>query len=98
VLNQAKIGEGEVASGVVEAASEARDGERLAGGAADEEVDVALLEGPVTVVLQVAEIGGVRIAVRQHGARERINLGHADAAPTERMPRDARSLDARADG
>jgi hypothetical protein len=35
-----------------------------------------------------AEIRNVRIVVLQHGARERRDLCHADARPTERLPGD----------
>jgi hypothetical protein len=45
-------------------------------------------------VRNAAEVRNVGIVVRQHGARERFDLSHADALPSERMPCDGGSFDA----
>lgn len=89
--------QGQVAARVRERAAQARHAERLARGAADEQVGI---DDPRLVAQhgEVAVQRDVREVVRQDGAREGLDLAERKRAPPELVPRCARGLDAAADG
>ena len=86
---------GQVATVVVQSASEASNAEGLAGGASNEKVDLAIL-----VPFDGGEVAVQRhagIVVFEHGARERLDLGEGGGRPAERMPCKGCGFDAGAD-
>jgi hypothetical protein len=95
-VNHAQIGEGEVAPWVFESFAESGGGERLTGGAADE--NSKSWKGPVIEFFQVPEVGDNGIVVLEERTREGFDLRKGHRLPPERLPRHARSLDAAAYG
>ena len=77
----------------------AGDGKVLARRAADDDVDRPerrnLLIGDLG---HVAQVRNVRVMVREHGRRERIDLRERDRMPPERMPCDRTGFDAGKEG
>ncbi len=92
------VGQGERAARIGQALAGAGDAEGLAGRAAHQ--DVRGRDAAVTDALRqpghVAEVRDVRVAVREHGARERIRLGEPGGLEPERLPGEAHGLDAAA--
>jgi hypothetical protein len=91
-VSQPKIFEGQVTAVIIQASSEARDAEGLAGGSSDQKVNwviLASLNGG-----EVAVKRNVGIVVRQHGAREGLDLAESHRTPAKRRPRNCRGLDA----
>jgi hypothetical protein len=86
--------EGEVTTLVIQSASETGDAERLAGCAADEEVDFAIL-----IFLNSREIAmqrDFRVVVFKDGAWKRLNLREERRLPAHVMPSGGGGLDAAA--
>jgi hypothetical protein len=82
LVKNSKIDEHEVASRIIEAASEPCDAEALAGGSSSEKVNCEFsIFGPLLVVCHVSEIRRVRIAMLEDGVRERLDLREPGAFP-----------------
>jgi hypothetical protein len=94
VISEGKEDEGEVASGVGKSPPQAGDGEGLAGGSPDEDIDVALRERPRAEAIQISIVGYVGVAVPKHRRREVFDLRKADRGPAQGLPSCARGLDA----
>ena len=86
----------EAASGIVEPLSEPCDGEGLARGSSDENIDICIR--PLLEPGHVAPVGDARKTLRQDGTGEGLDLGERDRRPPKAVPRGARGLDAGADG
>lgn len=86
-------GEGEVAARIGEGFAPPGDGERLAGRTADDHVAAAAIPAPI-VRGHVADVGHIRVVVRENGGRERLDLRKANRLPAQRPRRHARALDA----
>lgn len=95
-VKNAKIDEGEVATRVSQPLAQPGDAEGLAGRASDENIDSCIRPAPE--LGHVAPVGHLRIMVGEHRAREGLDLGEGQRLPAERDPRNARRLDAGADG
>ena len=93
-ISKAEIFERQVTTLVIQSASKPGDAERLAGGAADKKVNWSDIGCPY--FSEVPEQRRLRIAVRQHGAREGFNLGIGGALPAKRFPRCRGGADAAA--
>jgi len=91
-VNQSAKDESEVSSGVSESPAKTGDRERLARGAADDEVDVSGFEPPAFVLREVAIVLHSRVMVREDRAWERFNLAEPDRGPAHVVPSDGRSL------
>jgi len=91
-----KIREHEVSSWVSKSLSKPRDAEALAGGSSDENIESWDIF-PLLELRDVAQVGHVGIVMRENRAGELLDLGHADAFPSEGMPCDRGRLDARED-
>ena len=89
---------GEVATLVVQAASQSGDGEGLAGGAAHENVNWACggRLGAELVTGHISIVGCVGVVVCQHGGREFLNLGKPGGRPAQRVPGGGGGFDAAA--
>ena len=86
----------EVATRVIQSKPVASEGEGLARGSSHENINCSC--GGGVDLREVAKVPHLRIAMRQDRARELVDLRVPGRAPAKRMPRDGRSLDARADG
>jgi len=77
--------EGEVAAVIVQGLAEAGHAECLAGRATDQHIGIS----DECLIAQLGEVAvdrNVRVMVRQHGARERLDLRERKWLPAERMP------------
>ena len=87
----------EASSSVGQPLSESGDGERLAWGAPDEEVDGSIPMNRVSWVDELREVAMIRhlwVMVLEHRTREGFDLAEPRGRPPERLPRDGRGLDA----
>jgi hypothetical protein len=85
--SQLEVDEGELASGIVESPAESCDAEGLAGGSSDQKVNCSGVESPRFVLGDVAIVRHSWEPMREHAARERVDLAEADGSPAERLPR-----------
>jgi hypothetical protein len=88
--------ERQVATVVSQSASKAGDAERLAGGASDKKVNWPIFVGSDRG--EVAVKRNIGVMVRQHSARECLDLGEEGGLPSERMPGGGCGFDAGTDG
>jgi hypothetical protein len=90
-LSKAKKLKCQVATIICQSASQSRDAEALARSSRDKKVNWVIL-----VSLdrrEVAVAGNMRVVVRQHGARELLDLAEEGGLPAKRVPCDRGRLD-----
>jgi len=95
-LSDCKKRKHEVASGVGKSLTEPRDAEGLTGGSSDKKVNWFKI--PLLKFGHVAKVRDMRIVMRQHGRRERLNVAKGNGLPSHVVPRYGRGFNARADG
>jgi hypothetical protein len=95
VINDPKIGEREISSGISHSFSQPGDAERLAWGSSDKHPK--RFNVPSFMVRDVAMVPHIRVMVRENARGEFFDFGEADRLPAKRMPGDGGGFDAGAD-
>lgn len=95
--SQSEIRPEKLTTRVVQSASLAGDGERLAGSSPDKNINVPWAERPVFVAIEVSKVRHTGESGGKHPRRKRLNLAVADAGPAKPGPGEVGRANARAD-
>jgi hypothetical protein len=94
VVEEVCIDQGEVAAFIGHGVSEARNAERLAWRAADEDINLReKFFRPLAPPGHVAEVRDMGPMVGEDGRRERFDFGESERLPTHRVPRGRSGFD-----
>jgi hypothetical protein len=98
--NNSKGDEGQDAARVIHSSSFSRNAEGLAGASENKDIWFPMRQGPLAEVggRNIPEVDGFRMAMRQHGGRERLDLRAPQTLPPEAFRGHLRSADAGEEG